>query len=273
MKRSEQKHTTVGSGWKMKNRYILAFFHGMLISTLFYTYAESHYEVALFKNIIYNIRSEPVNTRNEDSFLLCSMHVCHQLLNIRKPLFNNYRFSGFKTDLIYPVTYDLMTANGACGSFSRVLGRILQTGGVNIRFAEMKVNGRFGGHILLEANTSHGWVVLDPLYDLCFTTPQKTLASFADVQQNWAYYKMQVPPNYNYAYNYSGVRYTNWNKIPVLLPALKKTLQFVWGKEKTEHVSLRPYFLQPYHIIFCCAAFVYLLLLLYTIRKWFVLMQ
>jgi len=273
MKRSEQKHTTVGSGWKMKNRYILAFFHGLLISTIFYAYTESHYEAALFKDIIYNIKSEPVNSRNEDSFLLCSMHVCHQLLNVRQPLFDNYRFSAFKSDLIYPVTYDLMTANGACGSFSRVLARILQTGGVDIRFAEMKVNGKYGGHILIEANTRHGWVVLDPLYDLYFTTPQKTLAAFADVQQNWAYYKTQVPSNYNYAYNYAGVRYTNWNKIPVLLPALKKVLQWTRGREKTEQLSLRTYFLQPYHIIFVCAAFVYLLLTLYTIRKWFLLMQ
>jgi hypothetical protein len=273
MKRSEQKHTTVGSGWKMKNRYILAFFHGMLISTLFYSYAESHYETVLFKNIIASIKSEPVNARHEDSFLLCAMHVCHQLLGNRKLLFDGYSFSGFKTDIMYPVTNDLMTGNGACGSFSRVLARILQANDVEVRLAEMKVSGRYGGHITIEANTSHGWVALDPSYDLYFTTPQGTLASFANVQQNWAYYKMQAPPGYNYAYNYAGVRYTNWNKIPVLLPATKKVLQWTWGKEKTEQLSLRTYFLQPYHIVFCCSAFVYLLMSLYTLRRWFLFIQ
>jgi hypothetical protein len=201
------------------------------------------------------------------------MHVCHHLLSNRQPFFDKYSFSGFKADIIYPVTYDLMTANGACGSFSRVLARTLQAGGVEVRIAEMQVNGRYGGHIIIEANTSHGWVVLDPSYDLYFTTPQGTLASFADVQQNRAYYKTQLPPHYNYAYDYEGVRYTNWNKIPVLLPAVKKILQCTWSKEKTEQLSLRTYFLQPYHIVFCCAAFIYVLISLYTLRRWYLLMQ
>lgn len=267
MIRSDKKLTTVGSGWKTKNRYILAFFHGLLISTLIYTYTESRYESQIFDHITYAIRSAPVNTRNEDSFLLQAMHVSHQLLSIRQPLFDNYQFSGLKTSVIYPVTYDLMTANGACGSFSRVLARILQNDGVDVRFAEMEVNQKPGGHIIIEAHTSHGWVVLDPLYDLYFTTPEGKPASFADVQHNWAYYKTQVPSHYDYSYNYAGVRYTNWNKIPVLLPAVNKILQWILGKERTEHLSLRTYFLQPYYIAFCFAVFIYVLLWLYTFRR------
>jgi len=155
-----------------------------------------------------------------------------------------------------------MTGNGACGSYARVLARILQTAGVQVRIAEMEVNGLAGGHIIIEANTSSGWVVLDPLYDLYFTTPHGTLASFREVQKNWSFYKRQTPAHYNPAYRYEGVRYTNWNKIPVLLPMVKKILQGVLGKQKTDQLSLRIYFLQPYHLAFYSLLCAYSLILL-----------
>lgn len=161
-----------------------------------------------------------------------------------------------------------MTANGACGSYARVLARILQTAGVKVRFAEMEVNGQSGGHIIIEAKTSAGWVVLDPLYDLYFTTPRGTLASFSEVQKNWSFYKRQTPVHYNPAYRYESVRYTNWNKIPVLLPMVKKILQGVIGKEKTEHLSLRIYFLQPYHLAFYSLLSAYILILLVIYYRW-----
>lgn len=266
MRGSAKKHTTDGAGWNLKNRYILAFFQGLLVSTLFYTDTESRYETALFDHIITSIKSLPANTQHEDSFLLQSMHVTHALLSNRQPLFNMGGFTGFKTD-INPVTFDLMTANGACGSFSRVLARILQNGGVQVRFAEMVVNNQPGGHIIIEAKTIHGWVVLDPLYDLHFTTPRQTLAGFADVQQNWAWYARQTPANYNHSYNYAGVQYTNWNKIPVLLPAIKQVLQWVIGKERTLRLSLRTYFLQPYCMAFWCTLVMYLFVAGYTFRR------
>src|SRR5438105_4524062 len=267
MRCSDTQHTTDGTGWNiLKNRYALAFFHGLLITTLCYTAIESRYESELFRHIVTSIKSASANTQQEDSFLVQAMHVTHQLLSNRQPVFDNQAFTSFKTGIIYPVTFDLMTANGACGSFSRVLARLLQTAGVPVRFAEMEVNRQYGAHILIEARTSHGWIVLDPLYDLYFTTPQGALANFATIQQNWSYYKTQVPAGYDPSYNYAGVQYTNWNKIPVLLPAAKKILQWTIGKEQTEQLSLRTYFLQPYYTAFLSTLFIYSFVLLYTLR-------
>lgn len=260
-------HTTVFSRWNLKNRFILAFFQGLLVTSIFYTAIESRYESTLFEQIVTSIASVPGAAQSKDSFLLQALHASHQLLNNRQPVFNG-PFSGFKTQVIYPVTFDLMTANGACGSYARVLARILQTAGVKVRFAEMEVHGQAGGHIIIEAQMSTGWVVLDPLYDLYFTTPRGTLASFSEVQKNWSFYKSQTPVHYNLAYNYEGVRYTNWDKIPVLLPMVKKILQGVLGKERTEHLSLRTYFLQPYHLAFYSLLCAYTLILLVISYRW-----
>ncbi|HEY8897972.1 MAG TPA: hypothetical protein VIM79_24270 [Niastella sp.] len=261
MIRSRTKHTTIGAGWNLKNRFILAFFHGLLVASIFYTAIESHYESDLFANIVSTIRSTPAPGQSEDAFLLEAMHATHQLLSDRQPFFNR-PFTDFKTNVSYPVTFDLMTANGACGSYARVLARILQEAHIKVRIPEMVVNGKPGGHIIIEALTKHGWVVLDAVYDLHFITPAGTMAGFSEIQNNWAYYKSQVPANYNMDYRYEDVHYTNWNKIPVLLPMVKKISQWVLGEERTSTLSLRTYFLQPYKVAFCGFLGVYIFILL-----------
>ena len=110
-----------------------------------------------------------------------------------------------------------MTTNGACGSYSYILSRLLNELKIPNRIAQMKVNGEYGGHILVEAKTPKGWIVLDGLYDLYFKKMNGELASFKDVQDNWNYFRDQVPANYNHQYRFEGVRYTNWSKIPVNL--------------------------------------------------------
>ena len=253
----------------LKNRYIPAFFKGILLSMLLYTYTEWQYESQLFNHLVASIQSSPATAQHEDSFLVQAMHVSHSLLANRQPVFSDKPFSGFKTGIVYPVSFDLMTGSGACGSYSRVLAGILQTGGVAVRFAQMTANDRPGSHIVIEAHTSHGWVVLDPLYDLYFTTPKGQLAGFAQVQHNWPYYAKQVPANYTPSYNYAGVQYTNWNKIPVLLPLAKKMLQQLIGAERTEHISLRTYFLQPYKLAFQCTLVTSLFILTLSLRRLF----
>ena len=112
----------------------------------------------------------------------------------------------------------------------------------------MQVGSQPGGHIVTEAKTLKGWVVLDALYDQYFQTPEKQLASFSEVADHWRYYQKQVNKEYNLTYNYAGVRYTNWDKLPILLPLMKKALVLVLGREKTELFSLRPYFLRKFLI-------------------------
>ena len=77
---------------------------------------------------------------------------------------------GFLDDIIHPVSAVLTTAEGASGSYSTVLCKLLNTMGFITRMAQMKVNGVNGGYIIVEANTSNEWVLVDPKFNLYFTT-------------------------------------------------------------------------------------------------------
>lgn len=246
---------------------LLFFLNGILIASLIYFHSENSYEEQLFEILAANISNNlPADvTIREDSLLLKSMHLCHKLLKRRGTIFGNADFEGFKAKILQPVTVDLMTGKGACGSNSYVLGRLLQEFGMNVRFLHMKVGNLYGGHILIEAKSSGGWKVLDPLYDLYFKRPDGKLASFKDVQSNWSYYKQQVPPEYDTAYNYSDAIYNNWGKIPVLMPLLKHVLYFVVGKEATDNYSLRTFVLRKYSIAFWITFIIYLLVIFYMI--------
>ena len=96
--------------------------------------------------------------------------------------------------------------------------------------------------ILVETKTHNGWVVLDPLFDIYFINPEHKLASFNEVQSNWKYYKSQLPAGYDQHYRYEDVRYSNWTKIPVVMPAIKKILDETIGKQEADNISLSTYF-------------------------------
>ncbi len=160
-----------------------------------------------------------------------------------------------------------MTARGACGSFSMVLARILQGYKFPVRIAQMKANGVFGSHIVVEALTDHGWIVLDPLYNIYFKNPSHQLASFNDVKENWNYYKSQLPPGYDMNYQYEDVRYSNWTKIPVVLPAIKKILDLTLGKQRADGISLRTYFLRKYVLCYNIILILFIIVFSYTIIK------
>ncbi|HEX3768684.1 MAG TPA: hypothetical protein VHT72_09925, partial [Puia sp.] len=207
------------------------------------------------------------STDSQDSVVAKAMHVCHNLMDTRGDVFKGSDFQGFKSGMIDPTSFDLMTASGACGSYSMVLARVLQGYKFDVRIAQMKSNGSFAAHNIVEAKTKHGWVVLDPLYDTYFVNPSKLLASFGEVKDNWTFYKSQVPPGYDMNYRYEDVRYSNWTKIPILLPSVKKILDFTLGKENADTISLRTYFLRKYVLCFDIFLVIFVLVFSYTIRK------
>ena len=131
----------------------------------------------------------------------------------------------------------------------------------------MKANGTYAAHNIIEVKTEKGWVVLDPTYDVYFIRPDHEMASFADVRNNWNYYYPQLPAEYNRAYRYEDVRYSNWGKIPVLMPALKKLLNLVIGTERANTISLRTYFLKVYTIWFYCVFLLYIPIFILTFRR------
>jgi len=249
------------------NLYFLTFLNGFLLASLIYFRMEASYEKELFHAIHLDISNKISSTDSQDSVVAKAMHVCHNLMDTRGDVFKGSDFQGMKSGMIDPTSFDLMTASGACGSYSMVLARVLQGYKFDVRIAQMKSNGSFAAHNIVEAKTNHGWVVLDPLFDTYFVNPTKKLASFSEVKDNWSYYKSQLPQGYDMNYRYEDVRYSNWSKIPILLPSFKKILDLTVGKDNADTISLRTYFLRKYVLCFDLFLIIFILVFSFTIRK------
>ena len=232
------------------NKGILFFINGLLLSTCFYFKTESKYEDALFESIVDKIKSVANPDHNIDSFFVSAMQMTHTLEYNRQNIFSGKKMLGLKAELFRPATIDLMTGDGACGSYSTVLARILKSGGYQVRIAQMTVDGIIGGHMVVEVKKRSNWIVLDPLLQQYFKKPDGMLASFNDVHLNWEYYKKQTNSDYLPCYNYQGVNYTNWNKINYFGPATKWILELIVGKEKTSEISIRSYILRKYNFLY-----------------------
>jgi len=256
-------------GKTVKSRYALVFVNGFLLASLLYFYSEDSYEKKLFEALASNVNENASGAKiNEETLLLNSLHLTYNLGKNRADIFANKEINTPKASLIHPVTYDLMTTNGACGSYAYILSRLLNELKIPNRIAQMKVDGLYGGHILVEAKTARGWIVLDGLYDLYFKKADGELASFKDVQNNWNYYRDQVPVSYNHDYSYEAVRYTNWEKIPVVMPVIKGVLALTVGKEEANNFSLRTSFLRKFHLLFEITVFICVALLGLAIRNY-----
>lgn len=245
--------------------FFLIFLNGFILALIGYFYTENNYEEKIFDALSIQV-TQTTTSQKTDSILLTSLHVTHELEKYRLSVFGNKDIRTFKSDLIRPVTFDLITGNGACGSFSYVLARILNQLSIPTRFAQMKVNGEFGGHIVVEAFNGSNWVVLDPSYDLAFRKENGGLASFAEVQHDWLKYSKQVPQDYNASYSYSDVQYTNWNKIPVVMPAIKEVLNITMGEKQADEFSIRNLFLRKFQFLFRLSLVVYILFTIVLIR-------
>ncbi|THU41498.1 hypothetical protein FAM09_05160 [Niastella caeni] len=251
------------------SRYALVFINGFLLASLLYFYTEDSYERTLFETLAGYVKDKSAGAKNsEEALLLNSLHLTYSLGENRAAIFRNREFHSIKSSIIHPVTYDLMTNNGACGSYAYILSRLLNELKIPNRIAQMQVEGNYGGHILVEAKTSKGWVVMDGSYDLYFKRADGRMASFNDVQNNWNFYRTQTPANYDSRYSYAGVRYTNWDKVPVVMPMIRNILSLAMGREMANSFSFRTYMLRKFHILFEVTICIYWLLLLVVIRNY-----
>src|SRR5258708_7878554 len=249
-----------------RNLYFLMFLNGFLLASLFYFKMEAAYENGLFLSIKTSIDSRVDDNDTQDSIAIKAMNACSMLMVGRTATFQNGSRLGLQSDFFHPASVDLMTAEGACGSYSEVLARILQTYDYPIRIAQMKANGIFAAHNVVEVKIGSRWAVLDPLFNIYFVRPDSKLASFEDVKNDWPYYAKQVPPGYDLAYRYEDVRYTNWHKIPVVFPAIKAALNLFLGTKEADTISIQSYLLKIYTIYFYIALLLYIPILLVTIK-------
>jgi hypothetical protein len=251
-----------------RNAYVMMFLNGFLIATLLCFKMQASYEDGLFASIKSHINDTVDANDNADSIVVKSMNVCYQLMQPRRSTFESgLNHMGLEATLIHSTSVDLMTTAGACGAYSQVLARILETWHYPVRIGQMKAFGYYGGHMIVEVYAGSHWVVLDPTFNLAFVRPDGHYASYNDVHANWAYYAKQVPANYDKGYHYEDVRYTNWSKIPVILPLVKKIMTVCIGEEETNGFSLRAHFMNTYLVYYNIFLILEIGLLLATLKR------
>jgi hypothetical protein len=251
----------------LSNLYFLVFINGILFTSMIYFKIESTYESEIFSAISHHIILDSAGKNNVDTFLVKAMNLAHLFEHNRIKVFSGQKIDGLKANLFHPVTMDLITGNGSCGSASAILARILKSNDFKVRFIQMLVDREYGGHIVIEVNKSGKWIVMDPLFNLYFKDSSNNFASFEEVSKNFDYYKKQLPPNYPASYKYEAARYTNWDKIKFIGPITKSVLDFTLGKEKAEKISLRSFVLRNYHLLYLLSLFAFLFVLSITIWK------
>lgn len=235
--------------------------HGAVLMAITVLLVMSNYENDLYDQLVLKFTTPEMS---QQQVALGLLHATHTLLKPRQILFGDSRQTNIRDKLFRSSDIQLVDAKGGCGSYAHVLGRLLQRAGFEIRLAQMKCGNTWGCHILLEANIDGRFVVLDSLFDLAFVKPDGKLANFREVRQNWAAYKDQVPKDYNHGYAYEDVRYTNWDKVPLLMPAAKQVLGVFLGT-KIDTLSVRSWVLNVYKAYMQILLVMYVFLLLFSI--------
>ena len=249
------------------NLYFLMFLNGFLLASILYFKSESTYEKEVFGAIAHYVTRDSVGKYNSDTFFIRALQLANSFEHNRLDVFGGSKIRGVKAQVLRPSTMDLLVGNGACGSASVILSRILKSFNYQVRFAQMVVNGKYGGHIIIEAYDGKKWIVLDPLYNLYFKDSLGHYSSFKEVQNNFNYYKKMLPQDYKLEYAFEGVRYTNWGKVKIIGPLVKRTLDFLLGKETADEICIRSYLVRIYHVLYTLLLFLFIPIFLFTVWK------
>ena len=221
------------------------------------------HEDKLYDQIV-NISTTPEMDQQQKALAL--MNRTNELLNPRLSIFGGQDYlNSFRESFLGSSDVQLMTGKGACGSHVHVLGRLLQRAGIPIRIAQMRCGDIWGCHMVVEAQINGKYVVMDSLYDVAFQKPDGSYASFEEVSKNWQEYQSAVPENYNFWFDYSNVRYSNWNKIPFIMPGIKSGLDVLMG-DAANKISIRARVLNVYKTYLIILLVGYVVFVALTIR-------
>lgn len=262
-----KKLVTYFTGIYNSPRHLLI--HVLFLLCIGFLYLERQHEDALYHNIIRATKVKYPQATSDTAYIRKLMETINTMMYNRLAVFNNTEHLSLKNKLFHSVDSDLMYGHGACGGFSNVLSRSLQLSGYKVRIGQMKVNGLFGGHIIVEVFLpgQKNWAVIDPLFLLTFLTKDGQWADFNSIKANWATYNGQVPADYNPAYRYDDVRYANWEKIPIAGKLIYRSLQLVLGKEKAGGISVRPFLLNKYAVWLKAVGLLYVVFWVFSYRR------
>ena len=252
----------------LPHKSILIFCTGFFLSSAIIFKLDADYTEDLFKQLARHIKEEAVSRHyTETETIIHTMNVTYKMqLENKRNLFS-YRPQSFKGIHMRSSDLDLLDVSGSCGSATVVLMRTYLTMGYQARIGQMYVNNHYAGHMIVEVKVNGKWRVLDPLFNQFFYKSDSSLASFEDLKQNFKFYSKQCGKWYPKKYMFENVRYTNWNKIPLISPLLKKGLNLIYGEKEANEICLRKYIIKFYII------WHYLFLTGFIVCSFFLLLQ
>ena len=234
---------------------VLVALHAALLVAIGILWAQGQYEDRVFRRLV-DVSTSPEMSDQETTLAL--LHAVHEAMDSRNEVWGEKVDRHQSTGLFENALDVLLIEGGQCGDYSMVLARALKTAGLEARFSQMKVRGLWSGHILAEAKIDGRWVVLDPLFDLAFFKDNGDLASAEELHRDWSIYEAQLPDHYDRDASYREVRRTNWQKIPVVMPAIRSVAEGIYGSEAVEGFSLRSHILNVYKTYAILLSIVYL---------------
>jgi hypothetical protein len=247
------------------------YFNFICLTAIFYLAVEFQHENNTYYNIIKSADRFCTNETDTGKIKSIVMHV-YEMMRDRHKIFRNKEQFSWKQRFFKSVDLDLMYGAGSCGGYSKVLTRSLSLAGYKVRIGQLKVQGNYGGHILMEAYSKefNKWILVDPLFGVMVTDSTGYPVSYIEAEARWEAIKNNFPLSYQKAYRYSGIRYTNWDKYGWVSQSIKKLGDLIVGKEAMDTFSMRPLLLSTYKaylVLMICLFTLYHLFNYYCYRK------
>jgi len=242
---------------------LVPFLHGIFITLIFFFFIMSDYEDGLFDRMAKNTFNKGPHFISYTTKVLNLLNTAHTVLRDREKLFAGKPVN-FRDSLFRSYDVDLLDARGGCGSYSYVLAKLLISKGINTRIGQMKCGDEWGCHVIVEAKINDKWIILDPTYNIAFTNKNNQIVGFKELHNNFNKFKSQTPSHYPEEFTYDDIRYTNWNKIPLLFKTIKKVLKIFLKKEEINNISLRVLVMNIYKIYLIITVISYFIFCIFT---------
>jgi len=136
---------------------------------------------------------------------------------------------------------------GPCGSHSAVLVAMLKTYRIDARPLFLLDDHGRSIHTVVEAHIGNRWVVADPSFDVVYRRRDGTFASKEDLSADPALFRANVATvaNYPSLYDYDSWTLLNWEKIPVVLPAVRSAAVHLLGEDRVRNISRPAIWMMP----------------------------
>lgn len=136
---------------------------------------------------------------------------------------------------------------GPCGSHSYVVIALLQAHQIEARPLFITDDAGKAIHTVVEAHIGGRWVVGDPSYGVTFRRRDGQLATKEDLVADTSYFRSQVRgiPGYDPQYDYDAWTLLNWDKVPLVLPAVHLAVERLVGAERVKQIARPTIWMKP----------------------------